>query len=297
MAFPPSGAHPVVNGQFSYRPVIMNATSMFSPDFLIEAGLGDRIILPGSADYGVREDSYWSNTSKICPACIIQPTSAEEVSKAIQALKKQSQKFAIRSGGHMHCSGSNNISNGVTIDLGLLDSVTFDAASESVDIGPGALWSQVYTELEKHQRVVNGGREGHVGVAGFLLGGGMTYFTGRRGFGCDDVISYELVVSDGRILTVDKDSHVDLFKALKGGSSNFGVVTKFTMGSFPCPKVWGGMLFYPKTTVASVLSVLQSFVEDVHQDVDSNILCFVTYTGMYILLSMKPPSMLFVQYG
>ena len=38
-----------------------------------------------------------------------------------------------------------------------------------------------------------------------------------------------MVLADGRVVQADRDNHSDLFLALKGGSSNFGVVTKFCL--------------------------------------------------------------------
>lgn len=89
---------------------------------LVDAGLESRILLPTDADYATRIGSYWCNNTKLKPACILQPRSASEVSKAIKALVQARQVFAVRAGGHMNWAGSNNIDGGVTIDLGLLDS-------------------------------------------------------------------------------------------------------------------------------------------------------------------------------
>jgi len=81
--------------------------------------------------------------------------------------------------------------------------------------------------------VVAGGRNGKVGVGGLLLGGGKTFFTGRRGFACDDIISYKVVLANsGRIIVTNKDHNSDLFMALKGGSGNFGNITNFRMSYF-----------------------------------------------------------------
>ena len=41
-------------------------------------------------------------------------------------------------------------------------------------------------------------------------------------------------------MTATATSNPDLFWALKGGSSNFGIVTKFTLRTFVSKKVWAG---------------------------------------------------------
>ncbi|KAK4455182.1 hypothetical protein QBC34DRAFT_465219 [Podospora aff. communis PSN243] len=242
---------------------------------LVEAGLQSRILLPSDAEYSARQDSYWSNSAKLKPACIIAPRSTEEVSAAVKALVKTQQRFAIRSGGHTNWPGSNNTDGGVTIDLGFINSTSYGKTTEVVSIGPGAKWREVYRELHQHGRAVAGGREGNVGVAGLLLGGGNTFFTARRGFACDNVVAYEVVLADGSIITAD--NHADLFRALKGGSNNFGIVTRFDMTAIPTDRVWGGMTFFPKDKIPSAIDAMVTFTDNVEKDPDSNLVCIFTY--------------------
>lgn len=105
----------------------------------------------------------------------------------------------------MNWAGSNNIADGVTIDLGFLNLTQYEPDTKTVCIGPGAKWKDVYAELEKYGRVVVGAREAEVGVGGFLLGGGNTFYTPRYGFACDNVIAYEVVLADGRIVTTNAE--------------------------------------------------------------------------------------------
>ncbi|KAK4113194.1 FAD-binding domain-containing protein [Canariomyces notabilis] len=265
---------------------------------LATAGLQGQVLLPGDAEYVARQDSYWSNSVKgLQPAAIVQPRSAQEVSATLRALVATKTKFAIRSGGHTQFAGANNIgADGVTIDLGKLNWTRFHAdpgAEKAVDIGPGARWRDVYTALqglEGGRYVVAGGRDGNVGVAGLLLGGGKTYFTAKRGFACDDVVAYEVVLADGRIVTAEAGTETeDLFRALKGGSNNFGIVTNFRMKAFELGDIWGGLTFYPKTAMDGATRALVAFTDRVQEDVESNLLCFYTYMGCRVLtLSWQP---------
>jgi hypothetical protein len=91
----------------------------------------------------------------------------------------------------------------------------------------------VYTELEEHGVLVTGGREAAVGVGGLLLGGGISWYAARYGFSCDTIVNFEVVLANGDIINANATAHSDLFKALKGGSSNFGIVTRFDMEAFP----------------------------------------------------------------
>lgn len=152
-----------------------------------------------------------------------------------------------------------------------------------MDIGPGGRWKDVYAELAKHDRVVSGGRKGNVGVAGLILGGGNTFYASRHGFACDNVVSFKVVLGDGRIVVASgTDAQTKgLYWALKGGSGNFGIVTNFRMKALKSSPTWGGVTFFSPTVTSEASQALVSFTENTHKDVDSHLLYFFAYTGMY----------------
>ncbi|XDG10327.1 hypothetical protein ABKA04_009942 [Annulohypoxylon sp. FPYF3050] len=246
---------------------------------LAEAGLREQILLPSDPRYKAREATYWSRSASLNPVCIVRPRNATDVSTALKALVSAGRNFAIRSGGHAPSAGVNNIEDGITIDLSLINHIIYDAASQTVEIGPGQSWKEVYKELQKSNRAVAGSRDGHVGVAGFLLGGGYSWITGRTGWGCDNVLAYEVVLADGRIVAVSakEDQHPDMFLALKGGGNNFGIVTSFTMSTVHCARVWGGKAIAPKTAMPDVIRIASRFPETVSKHPDCNLVIVITY--------------------
>lgn len=172
---------------------------------------------------------------------MVQPTTAQELSLVLTTLKDIDQysngagdwSIALRSGGHSLAS-SNNVDNGVTIDLGLMNSATYDSSSGLASVGPGGKWMNVYRQLLENGNVaVVGGRDGDVGVGGFLTGGGIAYYTPKLGFACDNVCSMEVVLANGSIVTASKSENPGLYLALKGGSLNTGIVTRFDLDAFP----------------------------------------------------------------
>lgn len=238
-----------------------------SCDALVAAGLGDRILFPSDPNYSERISSYWSVSVQQRPWCIIQPQSAEEVSLALTTLTKLSPagnwNVAIRSGGHNHWL-SNNIKYGVTIDLGLLNETVYDKSTGLASIGPGARWGSVFETIEQYGLTVTGGRDGFVGVGGFLLGGGNSFHSGRRGFGCDDVMNYEVVLASGEIVDANAAVNSDLFKALKGGGNNFGIVTRFDMATFEGKELWGGLRVSSNDYKADILDHFVRLVDNSH---------------------------------
>ncbi|KAH7224441.1 hypothetical protein B0J15DRAFT_518487 [Fusarium solani] len=188
---------------------------------------GLNVYYPDSTGYKTRTQSYFSVSSQLQPYCIVQPETAKDVSVIVKTLAYDTKcNFAIRSGGHTVWA-ANNINDGVTIDLGLMNKTTYVKKTKVAQIQAGSIWREVYEALEPFGVTAAGGRTSTVGVAGFLTGGGNTVYTARRGFDCDLVDNFEVVLADGRIANANKDSNSDLWKALKGGSANFGIVTRF----------------------------------------------------------------------
>ncbi|KAK2608912.1 hypothetical protein QQS21_002488 [Conoideocrella luteorostrata] len=206
-------------------------------DALINSNLSHAVHLPDSTLFPALINGSWAPSTRQSPFCFVLPTTTEEVSQTINALREAGGgagdwHIAVRSGGH-GTDHSNNIDTGVTIDLTQLNASTYDEATNIASIGTGARWGQVYGDLLQHGVSVMGGREGEVGVGGLVLGGGVSWYTPKRGFACDSVVNYELVLADGSVINANKSFNPDLWKALKGGGANFGIVTRFDVEAFP----------------------------------------------------------------
>jgi hypothetical protein len=52
----------------------------------------------------------------------------------------------------------------------------------------------------------------------------------------------QVVLASGQVVNANVMSHSDLWQALKGGSNNFGIVTRFDIRAFKQGKMWGGIL-------------------------------------------------------
>jgi hypothetical protein len=171
--------------------------------------------------------------------------------------------FAVRSGGHSPVAGASSIKGGALIDLTFFNEVTLAADRNTVVIGAGCKWVDVYKALEEHGLAVAGGRNSAVGVGGLTLGGGISFFSPRFGMVCSNIVEYEVVLADGSIVTASATSNPDLWRALKGGANNFGIVTRFTARVFPSSKIWSGFLYMHSSQAPKVLSSFHEFLNRV----------------------------------
>jgi FAD/FMN-containing dehydrogenase len=103
---------------------------------------------------------------------------------------------AIKGQGHAPAAGFANVAaDGVTIDMTALSSVSVDSTSNVAGVGAGVAWLDVYEFLDARGLAVAGGRNGAVGAGGLVLGGGISHFSPRVGFACDNVVNYEVLFS------------------------------------------------------------------------------------------------------
>ena len=194
------------------------------------------------------------------PYCVFSPDSAEDVAIALSAFNSTQTQFAIRGNGHMTVKGAASTNQGVLVVLTRMREMTMSPSSLVASLGPGLTWLEVYDWIEPFGRAVLGGRYAPVGVSGFLLGGGISFYSGQYGWGANSVKNFELVTASGQILEVNSTSYPDLFWALKGGSGNFGVVTRFDVTTYPGSNVYAGTIEYDSSAITAFIEALEAFV-------------------------------------
>ncbi len=120
--------------------------------------------------------------------------------------------------------------------------------------------------MPPHGLAVPGGVISHTGVAGLTLGGGMGWLTHMLGLSIDNLLSAEVVLADGRVVRASDTEYADLFWALRGGGSNFGVVTEFEFRLNEVgPEVHLGIFFWGLDDGASALALCRDFVPTIPQ--------------------------------
>lgn len=193
------------------------------------------------------------------PRCVFKPSKTFEVSTLVLLSRLTNCPFAVKGGGHAAFGGASSIDGGITVTMESFDRVTPSTDKKTVDVGPGNRWVDVYTALDSHGLGVAGGRMAPVGVPGLILGGGINFFANKIGWACDNVASFEVVTASGIIVNATPKSYPDLYWALRGGGSNFGIVTNFKLDAFSLGKMWGGQRIYTEDKFSAVLDAIYSF--------------------------------------
>ncbi|KAL2783765.1 6-hydroxy-D-nicotine oxidase [Aspergillus keveii] len=233
-----------------------------------------------AADFTTLTNQPWSSTCWQAPAAYILPESSSEVATALSILKQSGIKFVVRSTGHNPNPGFSSIGDeGVVIDLAKLQrreivEVNEVTAAESgigcgngkiARVGAGNRWGVVYDWLEKQGLSAIGGRDPGVGM-GLLVGGGLGAVPNLHGVPSNGLRGVEIVLSDGRIVNANADENADLYRALKGGGSNFGIITRFDLATHPLIPLQYSITLYSPSDYTNINRATVQLQEDMESE-------------------------------
>jgi hypothetical protein len=90
-------------------------------------------------------------------------------------------------------------------------------------------------------------------------------------------VNIEVVFANGQIVNANAHQNPDLFTALKGGSNNFGIVTRFDFQTFSLGKIWGGFIQYPESTIPQQLQAFEYFMSPGNFDPKAEMISAIGY--------------------
>jgi FAD/FMN-containing dehydrogenase len=125
-------------------------------------------------------------------------------------------------------------------------------------IPAGTLWGEVVAATSPNGLVSVHGTSATVGVVGYLLRGGVSFYGRRFGLASNTVRSIELVTADGEHRTADPE----LLWAMRGGGGGFGVVTAVEVELFPVSRVITGASFWPLSNAAEIVKRWREWAVD-----------------------------------
>jgi FAD/FMN-containing dehydrogenase len=246
----------------------------------LTSAITGQVLTPGDADY---LEAATVAKGPGSPLAVVRPADPADVATAVGFARDAGLALSVRSGGHDSLGRSTN-DGGIVIDLRSIAGV--DVEGDTVTIGSGAVWGDVAETLARHGLAISSGDTKTVGVGGLTLGGGVGWFVRLWGLAIDSLVSAEVVLADGRVVTASEASEPDLFWAIRGGGGNFGVVTRFTFRAHALPDgvVSGAIDFAPDTDLAAAFTVWRDTLRTAPEQLST------TYMGMPALGDDIPAS-------
>lgn len=227
--------------------------------------LRGKAIRPSDAGYqsSIR---FWDGRVLKRPGLVVRPANADDVSTAIKFAREHEVLLAVRGGGHTRNSSCDD---GLLINLSDLRGVSVDRTRRIARVQSGLTMGEVDRATAAYGLATVLGECPSVGISGLALGGGLGRLTGQHGALCDNLVSAEIVTSDGRVLNVNKNENSDLFWATRGGGGNFGIATKFDFQLHPAGRVLSGMLRYPISDARAVLRFFRDYMQNAPEQLDA----------------------------
>ena len=145
-----------------------------------------------------------------------------------------------------------------------MNRVTVDLEKKTATAGGGARWEEVDVGLGEVGLATVGGRVNNTGIGGLTLGGGYGWLSNKYGLVFDNLLSAEMVLADGRIVTALSRKNPDLFWAIRGAGQRFGATTQFVFQAhdLDCP-VWAGQLVIKHDKYKTVVAFINEFLAKV----------------------------------
>jgi FAD/FMN-containing dehydrogenase len=232
----------------------------------LKAGLRGELIQKGDAEYEAARQVYNAMIDKH-PLLIARAADVTDVIHAVNFAREQHLTLAVRGGGH-NGPGLGTCDDGLVIDLGRMRGVRVDPASKTARAEGGALLGDLDHATSAIGMAVPTGFLSTTGIGGLTLGGGIGYLARAYGLTLDSLLSVDVVLADGSLVTASKDAHPDLFWAVRGGGGNFGVVTSFEFALSPVATVYGGPMMWPLEQAQELLKFWRDFILRAPEDIN-----------------------------
>lgn len=201
------------------------------------------------------------------PDITVGAATEADVIEAVRFANSHDLSIRVHATGH---GTHSTITDGLLITTHRLDTLRLDAGTRTATIGAGLRWRAVADAAAPHDLAPITGSAPGVGVVGFLLGGGLGPLARSHGFGSDWVRSVRVVTGEGELVTASDTENSDLFWALRGGKSGFGVVTEVTIELAEIPALYAGNMTFASEHIDDVLRSWSRWTREVPDTVTSS---------------------------
>ncbi len=260
-------------------------------------GLRGALLRPGDDDYESAR-RVWNGMIDRKPALILRCAGVADVIDAVKFARRHHLLVSVRGGGH-NVAGTAICEGGLMIDLSPMKGIRVDPIRRTAHAQAGLTWGEFDHETQVFGLALPGGIQSTTGIAGFTLGGGFGYLARKHSLTCDNLLSADVIMADGRFLTASTSENADLFWGLRGAGGNFGIVTSFEFRLFPLGPVLGGMVIYPAARAKQVLHFYREYVSTAPDELFTFAAFTTAPTAPYVPVHLhgKPVLSLFICYS
>ncbi|MGV9599890.1 FAD-binding oxidoreductase [Streptosporangium sandarakinum] len=195
------------------------------------------------------------------PAAAVVARTVEDVRAAIRLADAEGLSLRVHTTGHS-APAARPMRDALLIRTEMDGGVEVDPIRRVARIPAGTRWGVVAKAAAPYGLAVAHGSSPTVGVVGYLLGGGLSFYGRKVGLAANSVRAVDLVTADGELRRVSLSSDPDLFWALRGGGGGFGVVTAIEVKLFPAVQVVTGTTCWPAAHAPGLLRAWRRWTLD-----------------------------------
>lgn len=215
--------------------------------------LAGTLLLPEDAGYEAAR-LPWNLAIEQRPAGVVAPAHVDDLLALIGAARESGLRLAVQPSGH---GASDSLAGAVLVRMDAFDGLEIDAERGILRVGSGVRWGAVVDALEGSGWVAPAGTSPVVSVAGYMLGGGHSWFSRTAGLGSDNLRAAWVLRMDGVHGRVDDDTDPDLMWALRGAGGLVGIVTALEIDLVRAPGVWGAGLTFDVADAPAVVRAVR----------------------------------------
>jgi FAD/FMN-containing dehydrogenase len=243
----------------------------------LKANLRGQLLTPGAPGYD-QARTVWNAMIDRRPALVIKCAGVSDIQQAVNFARTHHLLTAVKGGGH-NIAGSAVCDGGLLIDLSGMRSVRIDPVARVAHVEPGATLGDFDNEAQVFGLATPLGINSTTGVAGLTLGAGFGWFSRKHGMTIDNLLAVDVITADGKFVRANSKDHADLFWAIRGGSGNFGVVTRFEFQLHALgPDVLSGLVVYPLSEAANAIKQYRQYAKQLGEE-----------TTVWTVLRKAPP--------
>ncbi len=202
------------------------------------------------------------------PTAVAVPRDDREAAAVIRFARESGLRVAPQRTGH-NAAPLGDLTDTVLLKTDAMTGVEIDAERRMARAQAGAKWENLVPLASEMGLAALHGSTPDVSVAGYTLGGGLSWYSRKHGLAANSVTAIELVTADGEVRRVDHENESELFWALRGGGGNFGVVTALEFRLYPVSEVYAGAMFFPVERAPEVLHTWHEGDPDMPDEMNS----------------------------
>ena len=243
----------------------------------LKSSLRGALLFPNDEGYD-KARTVWNAMISRKPALVVRCAGVADIRQAVAFAHDRRLLTAVKGGGH-NIAGNAVCEGGLLIDLSAMRSVRVDPIAAVAHVEPGATLGDFDHECQAFGLATPVGINSTTGIAGLTLGGGFGWLSRKYGMTVDNLLAADVVTADGRQLRASAKDNPDLFWAIRGGSGNFGVVSRFEFKLHRVgPEVLSGLIVYSLDDAKTALKEFREYVKRLGDD-----------TNVWVVMRKAPP--------